>query len=421
MSSENQAPISQDQSSGRPNFIGRYIRPNISQAAMIIIFIVLLIIFTIINGFNFLTPRNLSNLFMQSTITAILAIGLVLVIVTGHIDLSVGSVLGFTGAISAVLMVEFNWGVIPSIIATLVIGFLIGTWHGFWIAIQRMPAVIVTLSSMLAFRGATILIISGKTLSIGGAKDPQQVAAFTAIGQAYIPKISDNLPFNDTSLYAVLATIALYIILDFVRRSNRIKYGFNVLPTALYVLKVFLITVAIAAVGSIMIMNRGFNGDPLLGSSGISYKIIIVVILALIFTFIASNTTLGRHLYAIGGNPEAARLSGINIKSRTMILFMIMGLLTAIAGIVYTSRLNAATISAGSGAELDAIASAVIGGTSLMGGEGTIIGAVIGALVISTLDNGMNLMVIDANYQYIVKGLFLLMAVWLDFSRKKKV
>ncbi|MEJ5283746.1 MAG: sugar ABC transporter permease [Brevinematia bacterium] len=386
---------------------------NVRQYAMIIALLAIWLIFSVITKvvygeFIYLTPRNLSNLFIQSATVAILAIGMTLIIVAGHIDLSVGSVLGFCGAVAAMLMIRLNMPVIPTILITIIVGVIIGLWHGYWVAYKGVPAFIVSLASMLAFRGAIIGITGGQTQGLEMAPKAT-AAAFRTIGQAYLPKINQNLPFHDTSLYFCLAFIILFWIFDFQKRRNKLKYGFKVLPMELQILKNIIISVFIALISSIMIFYMG-----------IPYSIILVLVLTLLFSFIANNTTFGRHLYAIGGNIEAARLSGINIRLKVLLLFMMMGIMTSIAGIVYTSRLNAATTSAGVNAELDAIASTVIGGTSLMGGEGTIIGAVIGALVMTSLDNGMSLLNLDITFQYIIKGLILLMAVWFDISTRKK-
>jgi D-xylose transport system permease protein len=386
------------------------IKLNTKQYTMILALVGIWIIFTLLTNSIFLTPRNLSNLFVQTVTTAILAIGMVMVIVTGHIDLSVGSVLGFTGAVSAMMMIKFGWGVVPSIAVTLVTGLAIGMWHGFWIAYRKVPAFIVTLASYLAFRGLIIGITGGQTQGLEMA--PRDIAdSFKLIGQGYLPTFtaSGQGTFHDTSLYFAAAVILMYMFFEMKKRSSRIRYGFFVLPIWIQILKMAVVSLIIAVVCSIMIFYLG-----------IPWSVILVLFLAVLFSFIAQNTTFGRHLYAIGGNADAAKLSGINIKRRTMLLFMIMGVITAIAGIVYTARVNAAMTSAGQNAELDAIASAVIGGTSLMGGEGTIIGAVIGALVMTSLDNGMSLMNLNITVQYVVKGLILLLAVWVDIASKKR-
>jgi D-xylose transport system permease protein len=386
------------------------IKHNSKQYTMFLALIAIWVTFTFLTENVFLTPRNLSNLFVQTVTTAILAIGMVLIIVTGHIDLSVGSVLGFTGAVCAMLMIKLEWGVLPSVAVTMLVGLAVGAWHGFWVAYRKVPAFIVSLASMLAFRGLIIGITGGQTQGLEMA--PESVAErFKLIGQGYLPTFAaaEEGQLHDTSLYLVLVVIALYVISALRRRRARQRFGFEVLPAHVEGLKLGFISAVIAAFGAIMVVYLG-----------IPWSVIFVLALMVVFSFVAEDTTFGRHLYAIGGNPDAARLSGIDVPRHTFGLFMLMGLMTAIAGIVYTARLNAATTSAGQNAELDAIAAAVIGGTSLMGGEGTIFGAIVGALVMTSLDNGMSLMNLDITYQYVIKGLILLLAVWVDMAQRKK-
>jgi D-xylose transport system permease protein len=307
-------------------------------------------------------------------------------------------------------MIKLEWGVIPSVLATLVVGLAVGLWHGFWIAYRKVPAFIVTLASMLAFRGLIIGITGGQTQGLEMA--PERTAdSFKLIGQGYLPTLGAAVEgkVHDTSLYFSILVIAIFVVSNLRQRSARMKYGFSVLPAHIEALRLVFLSVIIGLFSSIMVVYLG-----------IPWAVVFVLVLTVIFSFIANDTTFGRHLYAIGGNPDAARLSGINVPRHTFGLFMIMGLMTAVASIVYTARLNAATTSAGQNAELDAIASAVIGGTSLMGGEGTIFGAVIGALVMASLDNGMSLMNLDITFQYVIKGLILLLAVWVDMAQRRK-
>jgi D-xylose transport system permease protein len=379
------------------------IKNNIRQYTMGIALLTIWLIFTILTDGIFITSRNLSNLFLQSCTIAILASGMVLVMVAGHIDLSVGSIAGFLGAVAAVLMVKMNVGTVPAILITLLLGLLIGLWQGYWIAYRGVPAFIVTLASMMAFKGAIIGVTSGA--SIGPMNTD-----FKAIGQGYVPKLFfQDLSFNDTSAFISVGLILLFILFEFRRRQVRIKYGFQVLPMPLQITRIVLISLAMGLVLSIMV---GYRGIP--------YAIILLIGIVALFSFIAEKTTFGRHVYAIGGNKEAARLSGININKTNLMIFVIMGVLTAIAGIVFTARLNAATTAAGNLFELDAIAAAVIGGTSTLGGEGTILGAIIGALVMASLDNGMSLMNLDITFQYVIKGLILLLAVWVDIATRKR-
>jgi D-xylose transport system permease protein len=233
--------------------------------------------------------------------------------------------------------------------------------------------------------------------------------SFKLIGQGYLPKIMPDLPFNDTSALVGVAFIILYLIFEIKKRRSRIKYGFEVLPLSLQIAKMIVASLIIALVIGIMASYMG-----------IPYAILLLIAIIVIFTVIAEKTTFGRHVYAIGGNKDAARLSGINIDKVNLMIFVLMGLLSTIAGIVYTARLNAATGSAGTNMEMDAIASAVIGGTSTLGGAGTISGCIIGALVMGSLDNGMSLMNADVAAQFVVKGLILLLAVWFDIKFSKR-
>lgn len=343
---------------------------------------------------TFLSARNLSNLFTQMSVTAILAIGMVLVIVAGHIDLSVGSIVGLTGGIAAILS---NWMGLPTgvvIIGTLVAGILIGMLQGWLVAYRAIPAFIVTLGGMMIFRGALMGITKSTTISISDAN-------FIALGSAYFT--------SGFGLVLAIVAIAAVVWMTWKKRKSRLQYGFSVAPLSLDIAKV----VAISALIVLFVFTMN-------SYKGIPFPIIFVIALALIFTFIATKTTFGRHVYAIGGNSEAARLSGINIQRHTMMLFVFTGLLSAIAALVLTARLSSATISAGQMYELDAIAACVIGGTSLMGGSGTIIGAIIGAMVMTSLDNGMSLLGMETFWQYIVKGSILILAVWMDIASRKK-
>lgn len=349
--------------------------------------------FGILND-TFLTARNLSNLFTQMSVTSILAIGMVLVIVAGHIDLSVGSIVGLTGGIAAIFS---NWMGMPTIVVivvTLVAGAIVGLLQGWLVAYQAIPAFIVTLGGMMAFRGILMGITKSTTIPIFDAN-------FIALGSAYFT--------NMFGIVLAILAVVILVILTIRKRKTRLNYGFEVMPLSLEIMKILFLSSLIVL---FVITMNSYKGIP--------FPIIFVIGLAVIFSFIANNTTFGRHIYAIGGNSEAARLSGINIKSRTMMLFVFSGLLSAVAAIVLTARLSSATISAGQMYELDAIAACVIGGTSLMGGSGTIIGAIIGAMVMTSLDNGMSLMGLDTYWQYIVKGSILVLAVWIDIASRKK-
>ncbi len=374
-------------------FLAEKFRQNVRQFTMIIALAAIWIIFTVLTGDVFIEPRNLSNLFLQTVIVAIIASSMTLIIVTGNIDLSVGAVAGFAGAVAAVLQVKYGWSTMEVVMAAMATGLAIGAWHGFWVAYKKVPAFIVTLASMMAFRGAILGVTGGTTVS-------PLSESFRLVGTQYLVPIP-------SAMFASLC-IVLFVVMSLRKRSYRAKFGFAVLPLPVESLKIIGISAVIAVFMAIMIFDKG-----------IPYAVLLLFFIVLILSFISQNTVFGRRLYAIGGNADASRLSGINIQSNIMALFMIHGMITAIAGLVMTARLNAATTSAGMNLELDAIAACVIGGTSLMGGEGTIIGAVIGALIMSSLDNGMSLMNLDITFQYIIKGMILLLAVWVDIASRK--
>jgi len=376
---------------------------------MVIALIVIWILFTFLTEGVFFTPRNLSNLFLQSSTIAVLATGMTLILVTGFLDLSVGSVAGFVGAVAALLQVDYGWSTGTTIFVCLAIGLLIGLWHGYLIAYRAIPAFIVTLASMIAFRGAIFGVTGGRTL--GPMED-----SFKLIGQGYLPSLwwhstvdSGKLYFNDFTFLIAALTVLIFVFVQLRKRASRIQYHLKVLSFPLEILKLFFFSMIILFFFSIM----GFY-------MGIPYAVLIVMIVGALFSILTNHTTFGRHLYAIGGNRDAARLSGINVKQRILCVFLLMGALSAVAGLILTARLNAATTSAGQNFELDAIAAAIIGGTSTMGGVGTVFGALIGALVMASLNNGMSLMNLDITWQYMVKGAILLVAVWIDVSSRQK-
>lgn len=352
------------------------------------------ILFTILTDGNFLTTRNLSNLFRQMSITGVLAIGMVFVIILGEIDLSAGSTLGLLGGIAAILNVWFGFSVIPTVVITLILGVIMGAWNGYWIAFRNVPSFIVTLASMLVFRGVLIGITGGNTVA-------PLSADFKAIGQAYLPTAFGYV------LVALAIASSAYLILN--NRNNKIKYNIQVKPMAFDVLTI--VGIGVVSLVLVLILND-YQGFPI--------PAFIMLILALILAFVGTKTIFGRRVYGIGGNRDAARLSGINVKKHIIIIYSVLGLLCAVAGILLTTRLNAGSVSAGQNAEMDAIASCVIGGASLAGGSGTVVGALVGALVMASIDNGMSMMNTPTFWQYIVKGLILLIAVWMDISSKNK-
>ncbi|WP_411682277.1 sugar ABC transporter permease [Clostridium thailandense] len=361
---------------------------------MIIALVAIWIIFTVTTGGNFLSTRNLSNLLRQMSTTGILAIGMVFVIILGEIDLSVGSMLGLLGGIAAILNVWFNMGAVPTIIITLILGLVLGFWNGFWVAYKKVPSFIVTLAGMLVFRGILIGISKGNTIA-------PLSESMKVVGQSYFPNVVGYV------IAVVTILISVYLINN--SRRKKLKYGLEVAPMRNDIIKVVLIGVGVTAVVAIL---NDYSGFPL--------PVFIMGIFAIVFSYMASSTVFGRRIYAIGGNKEAAKLSGINVNKQMLMIYAFNGLLAAIAGILLTSRLNAGSVSGGTNAELDAIASCVIGGASLAGGTGSVAGALVGALVMATIDNGMSMLNTQPFWQYIVKGLILLLAVWVDIRSKNK-
>ncbi|RRJ64075.1 sugar ABC transporter permease [Paenibacillus oralis] len=372
---------------------GLFGKMDVRAYTMVGALILIWVLFGILDP-TFLTARNLSNLFTQMSVTSILAIGMVLVIVAGHIDLSVGSIVGLTGGIAAIFS---NWLGLPAIVvilATLAAGAVLGLVQGWLVAYKMVPAFIVTLGGMMVFRGALMGITGSMTIPVS---DP----VLALLGNAYFAP-------GFGIVLGVLA-VGLLVWSMFNKRRSRQKYGFEVASLAADIIKVAALSLLVVLF--VLVMNA---------YKGIPFPIIFVIVLAAVFYFLSKKTTFGRHIYAIGGNLEAARLSGINIRRKTMLIFLLSGLLSSIAAIVLTSRLASATITAGNMAEMDAIAACVIGGTSLMGGAGTVLGALIGALVMTSLDNGMSLMGLESFWQYVVKGSILVFAVWLDISNRRK-
>ncbi len=375
---------------------------NKRQLVMLGVFVLICLGFSLLTKGTYTTPRNLSNLTLQAASVGVLAIGIVWVLVAGQIDLSLGSFVGFMGAVAANLMVRHGWASVPAIILVLVLGAALGCWQGYWIAFRGLPAFIVTLAGMQMFRGGCLMATNGQTISpMGGL--------YKAIGQAYVPGIiAKEKGFVDTAIiFAVLLCLVL-IWSEMKRVRSRKKYDLEVAPG-------WFITAKMA----VMCVITLFIGFVLSRHMGLPIAVIVMGGLAAVFSYISANTTFGRYIFALGGNKEAARLSGINIKKITFLIFVIMGTLCSLSSIIYTARLNAATAAAGNGMEMDAIAAAIIGGTSTMGGEGSVYGAIIGAFIMAGIDNGMSIMNLTPQTQYFVKGLVLLLAVWLDVSSRK--
>lgn len=369
---------------------------------MIIALIGIAILFQILTNGILLTPLNITNIIMQNSYVIILAIGMMLIIITGEIDLSVGSVAAFIGAIAGILLVTYDVPVYLAIILCLLLGALIGAWQGFWVAYMNIPSFIVTLAGMLIFRGLTLVVLDGKTI----APFPDSFRSFSS---SFLPDWLNGDTYNILALIVGLLFSILFVINELRLRKTDIKYDLKRVSLPLFILK-------------LLVFVTIFNGFTFVLSqyAGIPYVLIILVLLALGYTFVMNKTVLGRRIYAVGGNVNAAQLSGIKTKKMKFWVFINMGVMAALAGLIFAGRLNAATPQAGNLFELDAIAATVIGGASFTGGVGTVYGAVIGALVMGILNNGMSLMGIGIDWQQAIKGLVLLGAVAFDVLNKNK-
>src|SRR5688572_9348125 len=344
-------------------------------------------------GNNFVTPENLSNLMTQTSVTGIIAIGMLMVIVAGQIDLSVGSLLGLAGAVSAIFLTDLGYGTVAAILAAIVVGIVVGLLQGFLVAYFSIPAFIVTLGGLLAWRGVVKGITNSSTV-------PVSDLAFIDIGQSYLhPTVGWTLAFLG---------VAFVFFMAFRRAKSQKEYGLGEGNIGAALIKAILPAAAIVLF--IYVMNS---------YAGIPNPVLIFLIVALVGFFITNNTTFERYLYAIGGNSEAARLSGINNRMIILKVFALLGAFVGLAAVVNTARLGSATVDAGALKELDAIAACVIGGTSLMGGRGTVFGACLGALIMASLDNGMSSINLESYLQDIIKGVILVSAVGLDMIGKR--
>ncbi|MFC5731295.1 MULTISPECIES: multiple monosaccharide ABC transporter permease [Nocardioides] len=384
------------------NTLTKTLRGNIRQYGMIIALAAIVILFQITTDGILLKPLNVSNLVVQNAQILILAIGMVLVIVARHIDLSVGSVAAFVGAVGAILMTKHDVPWMLAVILCLALGALIGAWHGFWVAYVGIPAFIVTLASMLLFRGLTLVVLEGAT--VGGLPE-----GFKDIGNGFLPEVGPDTGLHNLTLALGVILVAVLVVLDYRKRLASRRYNFDVLPLPLFLIKQGVIGAVIIEFAYLLADARGL---PIVG--------LILFVLIGVYTFIMKRTIFGRHVYAIGGNVEAATMSGVNTKRVDFLVMMNMGMLAGLAGLVTTARLTAANPKAGVNFELDAIAAAFIGGAAVTGGVGTVIGAIIGGLVMGVLNNGMSLQGVSIDWQQAIKGLVLLAAVAFDVWNKKR-
>jgi putative multiple sugar transport system permease protein len=382
------------------------IRGNIKDYGMYIALVVIVVFFTWQTKGLFISPRNIANLLNQMGYIGVLATGMTLVIVIRHIDLSVGYLCGFLAAVATIAMVQYHVPWYLAILIASVLGIAAGSLTAWLVAWVGIPAFVATLGGWLVYRGLLLL-----TLASSGAVIISD-NSFNALGNGYIPDIPGLTAFlagsHKLTLILGLAAIILYIVSEVNGRRNKQAYGFTVPPTGLFALKLIFVALVLGAITWVL---AGYNG--------LSWTAVIMLVVVGVYQFMATQTVLGRHIYAIGGNPEAAQLSGVNVKRITWFVFASMGLLAALSGILFAARLRSATPTQGAGFELDAIAAAFIGGASPAGGIGSPMGSLIGALVYMSLTSGMLLMGVDASLQYVVRGIVLVLAVIFDVLARR--
>ncbi|WP_217240527.1 multiple monosaccharide ABC transporter permease [Streptomyces sp. AC555_RSS877] len=378
-------------------------RRNMRQYGMLFALGLIVVLFAVWTNGDLLLPRNVSNLVLQNSYILILAIGMMLVIIAGHIDLSVGSLTAFVGAVGAVLMVNHDipWPI--ALVMCLAIGAAAGAAQGFLIAYLGIPSFIVTLAGMLTFRGLTEIFLEGQT--IGPFPEGLQKVA-----NSFLPEVGPDTNYHNLTLLLGLAVIVFVVLQELRDRKRQQEFALEVPPAKLFALK---LVALVAAVLTVTMLLASYKGAPIV--------LLILGILVVGFGYIMRNAIIGRHIYAIGGNLPAAKLSGVKDKKVTFLVFLNMGMLAALAGLVFAARFNAASPKAGLNFELEAIAASFIGGASMSGGVGTVLGAIIGGVVLGVLNNGMNLVGIGTDWQQVIKGLVLLAAVGFDVWNKRKV
>ncbi|SFZ83225.1 putative multiple sugar transport system permease protein [Devosia enhydra] len=380
---------------------------NLREYGLVLALIAIMVFFQFTTNGVLFKPVNLTNLILQNSYIIIMALGMLLVIVAGHIDLSVGSVSGFVGAVAAVLMVQMGWNPILAGIACLALGGLIGAAQGYWIAYHKIPSFIVTLAGMLVFKGLALWVLGGR--SVGPFP-----AEFQLLSAGFIPDVIGPLTIAGTTLHTTTMAIGIVIVVGALYaslrgRARRESFGYEAEPFAFFATKMGLIA---ALVLFFTFMLASYRGLP--------NVLVVMAILIALFVFVTKKTTIGRRVYAMGGNAKAAKLSGIKTERLTFYVFTNMGVLAALAGLIFAARLNTATPKAGQGFELDVIAAVFIGGASMAGGAGQVAGAVIGAFIMGVMNNGMSIMGVNIDWQQVIKGLVLLAAVVFDVYNKNK-
>jgi putative multiple sugar transport system permease protein len=360
-------------------------------------------LFQVLTGGTLLTPRNVTSIINQNAYVLVLAIGMVMIIIAGHIDLSVGSVVAFVGAMSGIFIVNWGWPWWLGVLAGILVGGLIGAWQGFWVAYIGIPAFIVTLAGMLTFRGLTQMVLQNVPIT-------PFPAPYVAIGSGFLPDVTNGQSVFEvlTVVLGVAATVGL-VTGEFRERSKRVKMGLEDEPRAWFFVKAAFTAVFILAITFVL---ASYRGTPIV--------LVVLAVLVLVYSTVMNRFVFGRHVYARGGNLHAAQLSGIDTKRVDFWLFVNMGVLAAIAGIAFTARSNSALPGAGTGFELDAIAAVFIGGAAVTGGIGTVTGAMIGGLIMGVLNNGMSLLGLGSEVQSFIKGFVLLLAVAFDIFNKRR-
>jgi putative multiple sugar transport system permease protein len=385
-----------------PSRTGHFLKQNLREYGMLISLVLIMVLFQVMTEGTLLQPLNLTNLVLQNSYIVVMALGMLLVIVSGHIDLSVGSSSGFIGALAAVLMVTYEWPFIPASLLCLLVGAAIGAAQGWFIAYFKIPSFIVTLAGMLVFKGLALALLQGQ--SIGPFPED-----FQKLSSGFIPDLFEGAELRLTSL--ILGALVAFALIALAVRSRRhqTRHGMETEPLALFAVRNGVFAAMLLALSVLLASYKGLPN-----------VLIVMFGLTLLYDFVTSRTVIGRRLYALGGNEKAARLSGVRTERLAFYAFVNMGVLAALAGLVFAARLNTATPKAGQGFELDVIAACFIGGASASGGVGKVMGAVIGAFVMGVMNNGMSILGIGIDYQQVIKGLVLLAAVCVDVYNKNK-
>ena len=386
------------------------IKHNMREYGMLISLIVIMVFFQFQTEGRLFQPDNLTNIVQQRGYIVVMALGMLMIIVSGHIDLSVGWLCGFLGAVSAILMVDWGLPWYLAVLATLLLGGAVGAVQGAAVAYMKIPSFIVTLAGMLVFRGLTLYVLGGRNV---GPFPPELATLLTGFFPEPLSKIADPLSaenmLSPTSLAIGAAVAAFMLFSAFRSRAKAVAQGMDSEPFILFLVK------NLAIVGMLAYLTYLFSSYR-----GLPNVLIIMGLLIALYSFVTTRTTIGRRIYALGGNEKAARLSGINTDRLVFLAFVNMGVLSALAGMMFATRLGWATPKSGDGFELDVIAACFIGGASASGGVGTVLGAVIGAFIMGVMNNGMSMMGIGIDWQFIIKGMVLFLAVFIDVYNKNK-